>query len=92
MDMGNFCMVKQFVPYPGGLVNTRGGWIPQKYDEMVFGGSRSQANRVNYFFGYSGSNREHGIPGMGGMTAGSWCGYCYCGGSGHAGQVIITYG
>jgi len=92
MDMGDFCMILQYSPYPGGLINTNGGWIPYRLTSMNQSGPTGQPNRTNNFFGYNGSNRDHGIPGMGGLTSASTGGNCYCGGYGHPGQVIITYG
>ena len=91
-DFGDRCMVQQFVPYPGGLINTRGGWVPYRHTAINIGGDNGKAQRTNMFFGYSSSNREHGIPGMGGYSSITYCGNCYCGGAGNAGQLIITYG
>jgi len=92
MDMGDRCMVQQFMPYPGGLINTRGGWIPYRNTSNDLAGFNGVTQRTNMFFGYSSSNREHGIPGMGGHSSSTSGGNCYCGGGGNSGQLIITYG
>jgi hypothetical protein len=88
----DYCIYLQYLPYPGGLINTRGGWIPRRNEGINLSGGQGAAQYVNSFFGYSSSNREHGIPGMGAPSANSSAGNCYCGGPGHSGQIIITYG
>jgi hypothetical protein len=86
-------MVNQYIPYSGGLINTRGGYIMRRTSDMNASGNNGHPNDFNEFFGYSGSNLGHGIPGFGGRTAQSHGGNnCYCGGYGGSGQVIITYG
>jgi hypothetical protein len=89
---GSACCHLQYIPYPGGLINTRGGWIPRRNETLNWAGANGTAHWVNDFFGYTSSSREHGVPGMGGISASSTGGNCYCGASGHSGQVIITYG
>lgn len=93
MDAGDYCMVNQYVPYPGGLINTRGGYIIRRNSDMNISGNNGHPYDYNDYFGYMGSNRDHGLPGFGGRTAVSHGGNnCYCGGYGGSGQVIITYG
>lgn len=93
MDAGDYCMINQYVPYPGGLINTRGGWLVRRNSDMNISGNNGHPYDFGEFFGYGASNLAHGsIPGWGGRTAVSRDGNCYCGGYGGSGQVIITYG
>lgn len=89
----DFCMINQYIPYSGGLINTRGGYIIRRNSDMNNSGNQGSPYDFNEFFGYNGSNMAHGIPGFGGRSAQSFNGNnCYCGGYGGSGQVIITYG
>lgn len=92
-DADNYCMVNQYVPYPGGLINTRGGYIIRRNSDMNVSGNNGHPYDFGEYFGYAATNLAHGsIPGWGGRTAVSHAGNCYCGGYGGSGQVIITYG
>lgn len=92
-DTGDRCMNLQYIPYPGGLINTRGGWIPLRMATMNY--SPSEHIQAAESFGY-GSNANSAacsfIPGIGGETSSSEGGNCYNGSGGGSGQVIITYG
>jgi len=93
-DAADFCMVKQYIPYPGGLVNTKGGYWARKYNEMNFAGENSFGAFMRASMGYwgGGDDGNFGIPGAGGNSAASTGGNCYCGGPGYSGLVQITYG
>lgn len=93
-DAGQWCMVKQYIPYPGGLINTRGGYWARRYDDMNYAGENSYGTWMNISMGlWAGSSDGNwGIPGAGGNTASSTGGPCYCGGPGYNGMVQITYG
>lgn len=89
----NWCMVLQYMPYPGGLINTRGGWVARRYGGMDYSPSEHIAAAES--FGYATGNSSapcSTIPGIGGETAASTGGTCYNGSGGGSGQVIITYG
>ena len=92
-DAGDWCMVKGYYPYPGGLINTRGGYWVRRYD-MNMAGENSIGPFMNISMGYWGGGPDGvtGIPGAGGMTAAANGGNCYCGGPGYNGMVQITYG
>lgn len=89
----NWCQVLQYVPYPGGLINTRGGWIPRRYADMNYNPSEHSASATDFGYGSAASSAQCSfIPGIGGETASTTGGNCYNGSSGGSGQVIITYG
>ena len=87
----NRCFNKQHLPYPGGLVNGKGGWLPTTqcedsgcgYCMMHWGVSQLQ-------WGGSFSERNY-VPGIGGSTAWTCGGGCCRGTNGFAGLVRISY-
>ena len=87
-------MVKQYIPYPGGLINTKGGYWARRYDSMNYAGENSYGGWMRASMGYwgGGDDGSHGIPGAGGNSAAATAGNCYCGGPGYNGLVQITYG
>jgi len=89
---GDYCMIVQYQPFPGGLVNTRGGYLPYRNTSMNLGGEQGAHYRFQDYFGHSANRADEGIVGLGGRSAASEGGNCYCGGPGHAGMVRITYG
>jgi len=88
----DWCMLLQYHPFPGGLVNTRGGYLPYRYTDMNIAGENGSHYRFSDYFGHSANRGDEGIVGLGGRSASSSGGNCYCGGPGHAGMVRITYG
>jgi hypothetical protein len=88
----DWCMITQYHPYPGGLINTRGGYLPYRYTSMNLAGENGAHYRFQDYFGHSSNRADEGIVGLGGRSASSESGNCYCGGPGHAGMVRITYG
>lgn len=89
----NHCWNKQFVPYPGGLVNGKGGWLGTNmnsdttcgYGQMQFGMSQ---------LGWSPAGTENQrayAPGIGGVSAYTCGGGCCCGTWGSAGLIRISY-
>lgn len=86
-------MVLQYVPYPGGLINTRGGWFAKRYGGMDYSPSEHAWASESFGYGSGASTAQCSfIPGIGGETAASTGGTCYNGSGGGNGQVIITYG
>lgn len=92
-DAAGWCMVVQHHPFPGGLINTRGGYQARRI-EMNYAGENSQAAFMTAAMGFWGGANDGAWapPGTGGVTASSTGGNCYCGGPGYAGMVQITYG
>jgi hypothetical protein len=88
----DWCMIVQYHPFPGGLINTRGGYLPYRYTDMNLGGDNGVHYRFQDYFGHSSNRADEGIVGLGGRSASSRDGNCYCGSPGHAGMVRITYG
>ena len=90
----NHCMFRQYIPFPAGLINDRGGYVIQR--------SKTRQSCYNEFacqmttgMGY-GANMGTGgeanpIPGIAGWSASTCAGACYCGYNGASGQVQITY-
>lgn len=97
-DAGNWCMVMELHPYPGGLINTRGGWVAiPRWDQNNAGWQGFQAfskSLMGFVGGGEGSDDHHlsYIPGMGGKSSTTSGGNCYCGGPGTSGMIQITYG
>lgn len=89
---GDFCMIKQYHPFPGGLINTMGGYLTDRYHDMNQSGENGSHYKHGDYFGWAANGADEGIPGFGGRASGSHSGNCYCGGSGHSGMVRITYG
>ena len=90
---GDFCMTRQYVPFPGGLINDRGGYVTARnYSNsclqehfcinfpMSVGASQGWDDDSNVM-----------IPGMGGLSSMVYGGTCRCGAPGGPGAVIVTY-
>jgi hypothetical protein len=88
----DWCSLVQYHPFPGGLINTRGGYLPYRYTDLNISGDNGVHYRFSDFFGHSSLRADEGIVGLGGRSASSSGGNCYCGSPGHAGMVRITYG
>ena len=88
----DWCMVNQYHPFPGGLINTKGGYLPYRFSTLNLSGGGGMQERFNEFFGHSSNRGNEGIVGMGGRSASAIGGNCYCGGPGNNGLVRITYG
>lgn len=93
-DAGQWCFVKSYFPYPGGLINTKGGYWTRRYDDMNYSGEASTGAWMSSSMGFwaGASDGNIGIPGSGGTTASTSGGNCYCGGPGYSGMVQVTYG
>jgi hypothetical protein len=90
---GDFCMTRQYVPFPGGWVNDRGGYYTarnysnsclEQHSCIMVGAMGVQST------GWAEST-ENPIPGMGGWSSMVYGGTCRCGYNGGAGAVIVTY-
>lgn len=85
------CWNKQLVPYPGGLVNGKGGWLPgiqcecQGCGYCLFHYAMTQ---LGWGGGYSDKNY---VPGTGGPSAWVHGGGCCRGQQGNPGLVRISY-
>lgn len=87
----NHCWNKQLVPYPGGLVNGKGGWLPGTqcantgcgYCLMHWAAAQLQ-------WGGSYSDRNY-IPGLGGPSGWTCGGGCCYGVYGTPGLIRISY-
>jgi len=89
---GNWCMTRQYVPYPGGWVNDRGGYYIVR--NHTNGCMNEFTCHMQHVFGVMSNWTDDGqtpIPGMGGWSADSYGGPCHCGHAGGPGAVIITY-
>lgn len=89
---GNWCMTRQYVPYPGGWVNDRGGYYIVR--NHTNGCMSEFTCHMQHVFGVMSNwtdDNQVPIPGMGGWSAASYGGPCYCGQAGGPGAVIITY-
>jgi hypothetical protein len=97
-DAAQWCMVVDLHPYPGGLINTRGGWVAIPRWDMNNSGYQSlhsySKSMMGVMAGGEGSDDAHNhyIPGLGGKSSSSTGGNCYCGGPGGNGMIQITYG
>ena len=85
----NHCHNKQYIPYPGGLVNGKGGWLPMTQCEHRGCGycSTMYATAQLSWGGFADRNYVPGIGGASGWTDG---GCCY-GQHGNHGLIRISY-
>jgi len=92
-DADDRCWIKQLIPYPGGLINTSGGYWRQHAQPLNMN-SLQTPTFMNISMGIwsGGGDSEWGVPGSGGNTASQSGGNCYCGGPGSNGLIQITYG
>lgn len=84
----NYCHNKQFLAYPGGLINQNGGVVAMPSRTNGFQGE-VQCIAAAYL-GWGGHNSQY-VPGMAGATAGVCAGTCACGVPGWPGMVRISY-
>ena len=85
------CCNKQNIPYPGGLINGKGGWVPAYQCECQGCGMHSMRHAVsNIPWGGTGSQYNY-VPGVGGMSAWTQGGGCCHGTQGYPGMIRISY-
>lgn len=87
----NHCWNKQMLPYPGGLVNGKGGWLVgnQCYNNGCgYCTLHWATTQLNWGGGYSENNYVPGIGGPSGWTCGGGC--CH-GQNGTPGLIRISY-
>ena len=88
----NHCWNKQFMPYPGGLVNLKGGWAPATQCENSGCGYCLMQNALTQIPFATGSMNERAyIPGVGGASGWTCGGGCCHGTWGTPGLVRISY-
>lgn len=87
----NHCWNKQMLPYPGGLVNGKGGWLPTTQC------ADTGCGYCNYHFGvaqlgWGGSYSDKNyVPGVGAPSAWVCGGGCCYGQMGNPGMIRISY-
>lgn len=87
----NHCWNKQLLPYPGGLVNGKGGWLPATHCENT-GCGYCQFHYGMAQLGWGGSYSDKNyIPGVGAPSATVCGGGCCYGQMGNPGMVRISY-
>tara|TARA_B100002019_G_scaffold46759_2_gene39452 strand:- start:25721 stop:26965 length:1245 start_codon:yes stop_codon:yes gene_type:complete len=90
---GDFCMTRQYTPYPGGIINDRGGYVlSRNYSNSCL--EEFNCNLFPMALGASqgwDADTNNMIPGMGGNSAMVYGGTCRCGSPGASGAVIVTY-
>mgnify|MGYP001265938488 FL=1 len=85
------CCNKQNIPYPGGLINGKGGWVPAYQCECQGCGYHPMRHAVsNIPWGGTGSQYNY-VPGVGGMSAWTQGGGCCHGTQGYPGMIRISY-
>lgn len=84
---------KHFFPYPGGLVNSKGGYVTQRFTCSGCSCMRCDMIIASKLVGWGqGScHGANGVPGMGGGSAQSCCNGPICGMGGNGGLVRISY-
>lgn len=88
---GSSCYWYQYVPFPGGLVNTGGGYMPQRTQgDACFHDWSRCVNPIGYPM-EQGTDRTGFLPGQGGMSATSCGNPCCYGYPGGPGMIRITY-
>ena len=88
----NHCWNKQFIPYPGGLINSKGGWAPATQCENSGCGYclfQSALTQVPWATGTMGEKAY--LPGAGGPSGWTCGGGCCYGTWGTPGLVRISY-
>ena len=86
---GSSCYWKQFVPFPGGLVNTGGGFMSMRTQGDACNQEWSRCTTsIGWPIDHNGSGY---LPGQGGMTVTSCGNPCCYGFPGGAGFIRITY-
>ena len=90
----NGCWNKQMVPFPGGLINGKGGWLPGIQCECWGCGYYLQmyaANQLGWGGGGGNSSHKNYVPGLGGPSAWVNGGGCCRGQHGNPGMIRINY-
>lgn len=88
------CWNKQMVPYPGGLVNGKGGWLPGIQCECQGCGwylNMYAATQLGWGGGGGENSHKNYVPGTGGASAWVHGGGCCRGQHGNPGMVRISY-
>ena len=85
----NRCWNKFFIPFPGGLVNQKGGHVIWQQCENSTCGYSAQCNAAAQL-GFGGHTELNYVPGLGGPSAVVCAGGCCCGTQGWAGAVRVT--
>lgn len=84
------CFNKQWIPYPGGLINGKGGWSLANQCRNSGCGMEEECMAMHHM-GWGGSSERNYIPGMGGVS-GWMCTDGGCTGrNGMPGMVRISY-
>jgi hypothetical protein len=83
------CRNKFYIPYPGGLVNQKGGYVVWNQCENSTCGFFAQCSAAGEI-GFGGPDDKNYVPGLGGPSAVVCAGGCCCGTQGWAGAVRIT--
>jgi len=87
----NHCWNKQFIPYPAGLVNGKGGWLPANVCENSGCGyclNHYAMTQLPWGGGFTENNYIPGVGGSSGWTCGGGC--CY-GQQGTPGLIRISF-
>ena len=90
----NGCWNKQMVPFPGGLINGKGGWLPGIQCECWGCGYYLQMyaeNQLGWGGGGGNSSHKNYVPGLGGPSAWVNGGGCCRGQHGNPGMIRINY-
>lgn len=85
----NSCYYKQFLPIPAEIYGSQVSYWPSRSQGVNSTGSGETCQGGSV--GAIGGGTEAKTPGIGGFTAHSQGGNCYCGGPGGPGMVRITY-
>lgn len=99
-DANDNCMIYNMIPYPGGIINTYGGWWHKRMEVMLLAGSQAngRGDQPTWFYGAGSGDCQSNVnepwPGVGGPTAVSYCcnNCCYCGSAGGNGMIRVTFG
>lgn len=87
----NRCCNHWGVPYPGGLVNSRGGWIEVGQVCEARNCAYCEQNRALKQVGFGGAYCFGYVPGMGGSTAYNCENSVYCGTAGYPGMIRVHW-
>lgn len=87
----NHCWNKQWFPYPGGLVNGKGGWLPATQCENSGCGYCLLHNALTQLPWGGGYSEHNYVPGVGGASGWTCSGGCCLGVHGTPGLIRISY-
>jgi len=87
----NRCCNQWGIPYPGGLMNSRGGWIHIGQACQARSCAACEQSRAQGQVGVGGGYCQAYVPGMGGSTAYNCDTGVYCGSPGNPGMVRISW-